>query len=412
MKKGQFIQRLKDCCSYGIHCMLNVKVAKPYKEIDRLAQFQAQLFLHVPQGWATLFHRIIVHKTLQWHALNHLFLEIFGNQTTPLQLHKLCLVSLNGIHHSSVSGSKILIVKNYRENSSSSIISINVQFDQNLWLSFRRHQRWTLNIRMERKWKQSFLQQWKNLSLIVQILPSKRNMISASNFFISQLEYYRKSRTMNFPSSRFVPFLGNTESILKNVLTMRHVDVHISVEKAWWNEDEASSVAPVFFRWQGWVLRSQCCRRHRRKIQTIARLSPPVIVASVPFVESRREECHPEEEPRSPRGNRSPREDGRCGGTRHGNNECRRHRRRRRVCCTRPGCDRWPGRRWGCSTIGRLASFNSRPKRRGEASFTRREGLHAPRRALVSFVLFLPADDDSYDLLSPLHDPWSRWITT
>ena len=164
------------------------------------------------------------------------------------------------------------------------------------------------------------------------------------------------------------------------------------------------------------MLRSQCCRRHRRKIQTIARLSPPVIVASVPFVESRREECHPEEEPRSPRGNRSPREDGRCGGTRHGNNECRRHRRRRRVCCTRPGCDRccdrWPGRRWGCSTIGRLASFNSRPKRRGEASFTRREGLHAPRRALVSFVLFLPADDDSYDLLSPLHDPWSRWITT
>lgn len=185
LKKGQFIQRLKDCCSYGIHCMLNVKVAKPYKEIDRLAQFQAQLFLHVPQGWATLFHRIIVHKTLQWHALNHLFLEIFGNQTTPLQLHKLCLVSLNGIHHSSVSGSKISIVKNYRENSSSSIISINVQFDQNLWLSFRRHQRWTLNIRMERKWKQSFLQQWKNLSLIVQILPSKRNMISTSNFFIS-----------------------------------------------------------------------------------------------------------------------------------------------------------------------------------------------------------------------------------
>lgn len=413
MKKGQFIQRLKDCCSYGIHCMLNVKVAKPYKEIDRLAQFQAQLFLHVPQGWATLFHRIIVHKTLQWHALNHLFLEIFGNQTTPLQLHKLCLVSLNGIHHSSVSGSKISIVKNYRENSSSSIISINVQFDQNLWLSFRRHQRWTLNIRMERKWNCTIISPTVEKPIFNRpnFTKQKKYDIHIKFLHLSQLEYYHKSQAMNFPSSRFVPFLGNTESILKNVLTMRHVDVHISVEKAWWNEDEASSVAPVFFRWQGWVLRSQCCRRHRRKIQTIARLSPPVIVASVPFVESRRE-CHPEEEPRSPRGNRSPREDGRCGGTRHGNNECRRHRRRRRVCCTRPGCDRWPGRRWGCSTIGRLASFNSRPKRRGEASFTRREGLHAPRRALVSFVLFLPADDDSYDLLSPLHDPWSRWITT
>lgn len=193
------------------------------------------------------------------------------------------------------------------------------------------------------------------------------------------------------------------------MFTMRHIDVHISVDKAM-VERRRSQQRCTFFRWQGWVLRSQCCRRHRRKIQTIARLSPPVVVASVPFVESRRK-WHPEKE-RPPRGDRS-RDgrggDGRCGGAREGNNE---RRRRRRVCCTRLGnrcCDRWPGRRWRCSTIGRPASFNSRPKR-GEA-FTCREELHA-RRALVSFVLFLPADDDSYDLLSPLYDPWPRWITT
>lgn len=193
------------------------------------------------------------------------------------------------------------------------------------------------------------------------------------------------------------------------MFTMRHIDVHISVDKAM-VERRRSQQRCTFFRWQGWVLRSQCCRRHRRKIQTIARLSPPVVVASMPFVESRRK-WHPEEE-RPPRGDRS-RDgrggDGRCGGAREGNNE---RRRRRRVCCTRLGnrcCDRWPGRRWRCSTIGRPASFNSRPKR-GEA-FTCREELHA-RRALVSFVLFLPADDDSYDLLSPLYDPWPRWITT
>lgn len=40
-------------------------------------------------------------------------------------------------------------------------------------------------------------------------------------------------------------------------------------------------------RWQGWVVRSQRCRRHHRKIQTIARLSPPVIIASALFVEAR-----------------------------------------------------------------------------------------------------------------------------
>lgn len=193
------------------------------------------------------------------------------------------------------------------------------------------------------------------------------------------------------------------------MFTMRHIDVHISVDKAM-VERRRSQQRCTFFRWQGWVLRSQCCRRHRRKIQTIARLSPPVVVASVPFVESRRK-WHPEEE-RPPRGDRS-RDgrggDGRCGGAREGNNE-RRRRRRRRVCCLgNRCCDRWPGRRWRCSTIGRPASFNSRPKR-GEA-FTCREELHA-RRALVSFVLFLPADDDSYDLLSPLYDPWPRWITT
>lgn len=193
------------------------------------------------------------------------------------------------------------------------------------------------------------------------------------------------------------------------MFTMRHIDVHISVDKAM-VERRRSQQRCTFFRWQGWVLRSQCCRRHHRKIQTIARLSPPVVVASVPFVESRRK-WHPEEE-RPPRGDRS-RDgrggDGRCGGAREGNNE-RRRRRRRRVCCLgNRCCDRWPGRRWRCSTIGRPASFNSRPKR-GEA-FTCREELHA-RRALVSFVLFLPADDDSYDLLSPLYDPWPRWITT
>lgn len=233
-------------------------------------------------------------------------------------------------------------------------------------------------------------------------------MISTSNFFISQLEYHHK-RLSRVTNNEFFHVSFHSYGTLNPLLKIITLNVHDAtyrcshIDRQSVVERRRSQQRCTFFRWQGWVLRSQCCRRHRRKIQTIARLSPPVIVASVPFVESRRK-CHPEEE-RSPRGNRS--RDGRCGGTRHGNNE----RRRRRVCCTRLGnrcCDRCPGRRWRCSTIGRLASFNSRPKR-GEASFTCREELHA-RRALVSFVLFLPADDDSYDLLSPLYDPWSRWI--
>lgn len=149
----------------------------------------------------------------------------------------------------------------------------------------------------------------------------------------------------------------------------------------------------TFFRWQGWVLRSQCCRRHRRKIQTIARLSTPVVITSVPFVEPRR--CHREddhqEEPdqQNSRGCRAHR----------GNNS----RRRRRFCCTRLGsrcCDRCTGRRWRCSMTGHL--LGSRPKRRMSAS----------RESLVSFVLFLPEDDDSYDILLPLSDLCSRCITT
>lgn len=168
----------------------------------------------------------------------------------------------------------------------------------------------------------------------------------------------------------------------------------------------------TFFRWQGWVLRSQCCRRHRRKIQTIARLSPPVVIASVPFVESRR--CHRNEERESHHS--QPRDASVRDGVREeeathqGNNE---RRRRRRVCCSRLGsrcCDRCPARRLRYSTTSRLAPFCcSRPKRAG--IFALREELRA-RRALVSFVLFLPEDDDSYDLLLPLYEPWSRWITT
>lgn len=163
------------------------------------------------------------------------------------------------------------------------------------------------------------------------------------------------------------------------------------------------------------MLRSQCCRRHRRKIQSIDRLSPPVVIASVPFVESRscrrrrRRRCN--EERGSPRGqSRDPNVRERVreeedGGAHRGSNERRRRPRLGGRCC-----DWCPGRRWRCSTTGRLAPFGcSRPKPTG--IFASREELRA-RRALVSFVLFLPVDDDLYDLLPPLYDPWSRWIAT
>lgn len=162
------------------------------------------------------------------------------------------------------------------------------------------------------------------------------------------------------------------------------------------------------------MLRSQCCRRHRRKIQTIARLSSPVVIASVPFVESRR--CHRNEERESSH-HSQPRDASVRGGVREeeathqGNNE--RRRRRRRVCRSRLGsrcCNRCSTRRLRYSTTNRLAPFCcSRPKRGG--IFTSREELRA-RRALVSFVLFLPEDDDSYDLLLPFYETWLRWITT
>lgn len=41
-------------------------------------------------------------------------------------------------------------------------------------------------------------------------------MISTPNFFISQLEYYHKDYHEQWIFSRFVPFLGNTESTLRN----------------------------------------------------------------------------------------------------------------------------------------------------------------------------------------------------
>ena len=165
------------------------------------------------------------------------------------------------------------------------------------------------------------------------------------------------------------------------------------------------------------MLRSQCCRRHRRKIQSIDRLSPPVIIASVPFVDSRRchrrrhRRCNEEEEEEEEEQRGQSRERDRDEEDRGINEQ---QRRRRRVCRSRLGgrcCDWCPARRLRCSTTSRLASFDcSRPKPAG--IFASREELRA-RRALVSFVLFLPVDDDLHDLLPPLYyDPWPRWIAT
>lgn len=150
------------------------------------------------------------------------------------------------------------------------------------------------------------------------------------------------------------------------------------------------------------MLRAQCCSRHRRTIETIARLSSPVVVTAL----------FSEPSGRRRRRRRDQEDDRRRGGRNDG-----RRRRRRGVCCAGHGggggCrDRCPWRRWrrcGAPTTGRAAPPPSPPHAARRCVFSSREELRARRCPLVSFVLFLPADDDPSDddpLLLPLSDRW------
>lgn len=182
------------------------------------------------------------------------------------------------------------------------------------------------------------------------------------------------------------------------------------------------SLTLVQSRWQGWVVRSQRCRRHHRKIQTIARLSPPVVIASALFVEARGcrrgSEDDPELSKRKLRSRKEKKdkknEEGREGENDEDVNEdeeaarrgiryrFRRDRRgRSRGSCQ--GSSRFledrQGRRWRRFVPGLTAfraRFNrveSRPKRL--ASFASRE---RESRALIPFVLLLPDEDhDRYE---------------
>lgn len=191
------------------------------------------------------------------------------------------------------------------------------------------------------------------------------------------------------------------------------------------------SLTLVQSRWQGWVVRSQRCRRHHRKIQTIARLSPPVVIASALFVEARGCRRGSEDDPKlSKRKLRSKKEkkdkrneEGNEGEKDEDVNEdyvaarrgirsrfCRDRRCRGRGSCH--GSSRFledrQGRRWRRFVPGPAAfraRFNrveSRPKRLA-SSFASRE---QESRALIPFVLLLPDEDqdgdDPFDLSGDL----------
>ncbi|KAG7213596.1 hypothetical protein KM043_002849 [Ampulex compressa] len=192
------------------------------------------------------------------------------------------------------------------------------------------------------------------------------------------------------------------------------------------------SLTLVQSRWQGWVLRSRRCRCHHRKIQTIARLSPPAVITSVLLVESgcrhryeedrkvEEEEAEAEAEaeeeeekrqqqqqeqrqgrqadrPRRPRGRRGL--EGQCGRR----SAVRFHRKR-------PARRRWKSSADLPAFSTHLLPRFSRPKR---GLFASREELRA-RRPLASLVLSLPWDFP-HDLLLPLilgdlALPCLRWL--
>lgn len=71
---------------------------------------------------------------------------------------------------------------------------------------------------MERKWNCTIISPTVEKPIFNRpnFTKQKKYDIHIKFLHLSQLEYYHKSQAMNFPSSRFVPFLGNTESTLKN----------------------------------------------------------------------------------------------------------------------------------------------------------------------------------------------------
>lgn len=163
------------------------------------------------------------------------------------------------------------------------------------------------------------------------------------------------------------------------------------------------SLTLVQSRWQGWIIRSQCCHRHHRKIQTIARLSPPAVFTSALFVERRggrghrEEDQDTEEEAAEPGLDVSVADIGRARFPSGRRGEC---------CCRCPRPPRTaaktaglspekrpPGRRWicsGCPYHG-CRTRHRRGKDTGERSRLRR-GAPRARRTLLSFVLSLPSD--------------------
>lgn len=192
------------------------------------------------------------------------------------------------------------------------------------------------------------------------------------------------------------------------------------------------SLTLVQSRWQGWVVRSQRCRRHHRKIQTIARLSPPVVIASALFVEARG--CRRGSKKDPPRkyearekkkkkdytahDESKKNDDDAADDDKEDEDEAARRGirsnnfgRRRRCVRSRGSCprlsrfleDHRQGRRWRRFGPGlapfrlrfdRVVSSKTHPKR-GVSLFASRE--EESRSSLIPFVLLLSSDEDEDD---------------
>lgn len=202
------------------------------------------------------------------------------------------------------------------------------------------------------------------------------------------------------------------------------------------------SLTLVQSRWQGWVVRSQRCRRHHRKIQTIARLSPPVVIASALFVEARGCRRGSKKDPpreHEARERNKKKDDAACDDSKskrttkdeadaddrnmddedeaarrgiRSNNFARRRRCsvRSRGCCPRSSRfleDHRQGRRCRRSApdvapfrlrFDRVAPSRTHRKRRdgGVSLFASRD--HEESRSLIPLVLLLSSDEDEDDL--------------
>lgn len=183
------------------------------------------------------------------------------------------------------------------------------------------------------------------------------------------------------------------------------------------------SLTLVQSRWQGWIVRSRCCHRHHRKIQTIVRLSPPAVFTSALLVERRRGLCRCEED------HQDAEEEAAEPGRDVAVADIGRARRRGRCCCCccrqpRPATTaglspekRPPGRRrsrFACPLHGHRGR-RRRSKEAGERPRPRRGAPRARRTTLVSFVLSLPSDvfyDPCRPLAGTADAPCPRWIVT